>query len=222
MIQLDNVTIAAGTFRLRNVAMEIPAGQYAILMGRTGSGKTTLVEAVCGLRRVEQGRILLGGVDVTGLPPGQRGAGFVPQEGALFNTMTVWEHLAFSLRIRGWSADAMRARVTEVAEQIGIVDLLKRHPAGLSGGERQRVALGRALSARPALLCLDEPLSALDHDTRAEMCDLLERLKRESGVTFLHITHDRSEAERLADVLFEVADGQVQARVSEPLISRPA
>jgi molybdate/tungstate transport system ATP-binding protein len=84
------------------------------------------------------------------------------------------------------------------------------------------VALGRALSARPALLCLDEPLSALDHDTRAEMCDLLERLKRESGVTFLHITHDRSEAERLADVLFEVADGQVQARVSEPLISRPA
>jgi len=222
MIQLDNVTIAAGSFRLSSVNLDIPAGQYAILMGRTGSGKTTLIEAVCGLRRVEQGRIMLGGVDVTALSPGQRGAGFVPQEGALFSTMTVWEHLAFSLRIRGWSAAAIRARVTEVSEQLGIEGLLKRHPAGLSGGERQRVALGRALSARPTLLCLDEPLSALDHDTRAEMCDLLEQLKRESGVTFLHITHDRSEAVRLADVVYEVADGQVRLRDQVAVFSRPA
>lgn len=216
MILFDNVALSVGSFRLDGISFEVPKGSYAMLMGRTGSGKTTLLEAVCGLRRVERGRILLDGEDVTHWRPGQRGVGFVPQEGALFNTMTVFEHLAFALRIRSWSAPQMRSRVETVAEQLGITPLLQRHPLGLSGGERQRVALGRAIAAKPRVLCLDEPLSALDSETRAEMCDLLERVKLESNVTLLHITHDRREAERLADVVFEMASGGVRKATLAP------
>lgn len=209
MIQLDDITVAAGAFRLERISLSIPTGGYAVLMGRTGSGKTTLLEAVCGLRPVQQGRVQVCGEDVTRLPPGQRGIGFVPQEGALFSTMTVAEHLAFALRLRHWKEADIRERVSQVASQLGIIPLLTRHPAGLSGGERQRVALGRALSARPNVLCLDEPLSSLDHDTRAEMCELLAQVARESGATVLHITHDRTEAERLSTTLFELREGRL-------------
>lgn len=209
MISLENLSVVAGGFRLEGIHLEVPAGCHAVLMGRTGSGKTTLLEAVCGLRRVAAGRVVLHGEDVTHLRPGERGVGFVPQEGALFNTMTVYAHLAFALRVRHWNRAAIEARVHAVAEQLGITPLLQRHPAGLSGGERQRVALGRALSAQPRVLCLDEPLSALDSDTREEIGALLKRIKRESGVTLLHITHDKHEARKLADKVFEIREGQV-------------
>jgi molybdate/tungstate transport system ATP-binding protein len=211
MIKLDNITVVAGNFRLKEVSLEVARGQYAMLMGRTGSGKTTLLEAICGLRRVESGAILLDDEDVTHWRPGMRGVGFVPQEGALFSTMTVYEHLAFALRVRQWQHREIKARVEAVAEQLAISALLPRHPLGLSGGERQRVALGRALTAQPKVLCLDEPLSALDYETRADMCALLERIKTETGVTVLHITHDRSEAARLADQVIDLSGGRVNS-----------
>jgi len=211
MISLDNITVSAGSFRLENVSFDVAQGQYAMLMGRTGSGKTTLLEAICGLRKVQAGRILLHGEDVTQWRPAQRGVGFVPQEGALFSTMTVFDHLAFALRVRGQRSSDIRRRVDAVAEQLGIQALLPRYPLGLSGGERQRVALGRALSASPSVLCLDEPLSALDADTRADMCALLARIREETGVTVLHITHDRAEAGRLASLLIEISPGRTVA-----------
>src|SRR5690606_19706931 len=117
------------------------------------------LEAVCGLKSVTAGRVLLCGRDVTRLKPGERGVGFVPQDGALFPTMTVGQQLGFALTVRRWSAAAIKARVCELADVLGIEHLLHRTPQGLSGGERQRVALGRALSFRPGVLCLDEPLS---------------------------------------------------------------
>ena len=142
--------------------------------------------------------------------PAVRGVGYVPQDGALFSSMTVRDHLDFALMIRKAPKLACQQRVEELAELLGIEHLLDRKPRGLSGGERQRVALGRALSFQPKVLCLDEPLSALDDDTRVRMCELLGDVQKKTGTTTLHVTHNRDEAERLADYLFRIEDGQIQ------------
>lgn len=209
MIRISDLTVQAGAFRLEGISLTIPPGDYGVLMGKTGCGKTTLLEAVCGLKRVLRGRIHLGDRDVTTLKPAERGIGFVPQDAALFHTMTVYDHLAFALRVRRWTADAIETRVSELAELLGIDALLKRYPHGLSGGEAQRVALGRALAFRPRILCLDEPLSALDHATREEICALLARVQSELGVTVFHITHDLHEAARLAQHIFRLENGVI-------------
>ena len=211
MIRLERVTIRAGAFRLQDVALEIPTGGYGVLMGRTGSGKTTILEAICGLRPVVTGKIELMGRDVTRLKPAERGIGYVPQDRALFQSMTVYDHLAFALVIRKYPRADIARRVEELAALLGIPRLLGRKPPGLSGGEAQRVALGRALSARPGILCLDEPLSALDEDMRQEMCELLEKVQQQTGVTILHVTHQLSEAERLADTIWVLKDGRVSS-----------
>ncbi len=209
MISVDNVSVQAGSFALSGVTFSIPTGSHGILMGRTGSGKTTLLEAVCGLKPVTRGTIRLDGRDVTSLKPGGRGIGYVPQDGALFPSMTVAEHLGFALVVRRWKAAAIRERVQEVSALLGLGPLLARRPAGLSGGEAQRVALGRALACHPSVLCLDEPLSALDDETREEMCAVLETVRRRTGVTVLHVTHSRAEARRLGDCIFQLRDGVV-------------
>lgn len=207
MIAVRNLSVRAGAFGLADVSMEVPEGGYAVLMGKTGSGKTTLLEAICGLREVTSGEIVLGGRDVTFLPPGQRGLGYVPQDRALFSTMTVRDHLAFAPSLRKWTKEEIAGRVSELADLLGIRHLLHRRPKGLSGGESQRVALGRALAARPAVLCMDEPLSALDEEMRDEMMDLLRLLRKHTGVTALHVTHSREEARRLADRVFVIKEG---------------
>jgi ABC-type sugar transport system ATPase subunit len=210
MIALENVSVRAGAFRLEGITLQVPAGGYAALMGRTGSGKTTLLEAVCGLKRVTAGRILLHGQDVTGQKPAERGIGYVPQDRALFPSMTVEEHLAFALAVRRWEPRAIDQRVRELAELLGLEHLLGRRPHGLSGGEAQRVALGRALAFHPSVLLLDEPLSALDEETREEMCSLLKSVRERTGVTTLHVTHNLSEAHRLADMVFLLQDGGIR------------
>ena len=209
MILVEGLSIRAGTFALADLSFSVPTGKYALLMGRTGSGKTTILETLCGLRRAEAGRIVLDGREVTRLKPAARDIGYVPQDGALFQTMTVQDHLEFALRIRRWPRADVRRRVEELAELLGIGDLLARKPLGLSGGESQRVALGRALSFRPRILCLDEPLSALDDDTRHSMIELLKKVQHETGVTALHVTHNQSEAEKLADCRLQLAGGGV-------------
>lgn len=210
MIRVEKLTIQVGRFRIEDVSFEVPTGGYGVLMGKTGCGKTTILEAITGLKSIASGRILLGDADVTRLKPAERNLGFVPQDGALFSTMSVRDHLGFALAIRRTGQKAIRKRVAELAELLEIGHLLDRGTAGLSGGEQQRVALGRALAFRPATLCLDEPLSALDDDTRAQTIDLLKRVQKETHVTALHITHNRREAAVLADVLLEITDGQVR------------
>jgi ABC-type sugar transport system ATPase subunit len=211
MIELRDITIAAGEFRLGPVSMAVQAGRYAVLMGRTGCGKSSIIECIAGLRRPAGGRVLLEGRDVTDIRPADRGVGYVPQDGALFPTMTVADNLQFALRVRGAGRRASRQRAAELADMLGIGHLLDRGVTKLSGGEQQRVALGRALAFRPRWLLLDEPLSAVDEDTREEMYDLLRLARRESDATVLHVTHNPAEAAALADVQFEIRDGALRS-----------
>lgn len=211
MIAVEQLSVAAGAFALEGISFAIPEGTYGVLMGRTGSGKTTLLEALCGLRHVTSGCIRLGGRDVTRLPPADRGIGFVPQDGALFGHLTVREHLAFGPKVRQWNRDRVVAQTETVAQWLGITPILDRPIQGLSGGEAQRVALGRALAVEPAILCLDEPLSAVDESTRDGLCDLLLSIQERTRITVLHITHSRTEAERLADQILFLHDGRLQS-----------
>lgn len=213
MIVVDNISVHAGKFRLENISLTIPSGQFGVLMGRTGCGKTTILECIIGLRGIRSGRIRLYDRDVTALNPAARGVGYVPQDGALFAGMTVRDHLAFALMIRRTGRRETDARVAELAELLGITHLLRRTPRGLSGGERQRVALGRALSFSPQVLCLDEPLSALDAETRSQMCELLKAVSRKTQVTTLYVTHHPEEARVLGDCHLQLLDGRIQPAV---------
>lgn len=210
MIAVEQLSVRVGSFSLEDVSFSLAPGEYGILMGRTGSGKTTLLESLCGLKPVVSGRILINGEDVTRLKPGARGIGFVPQEGALFHKMSVRDQIGFALQIRRQSKSTVAARVRTLAELLGISELLDRVPEGLSGGERQRVALGRALAARPSVLCLDEPFSALDDETRDDMYNLVRSVTGEAGVTTIHITHSRTEAEQLGDRILRIVDGRIE------------
>lgn len=207
MIELQDLSIRAGGFRLDGVSLEVPSGDYAVLMGRTGRGKTTILESICGLRKVTSGKILIDSTDVTKWLPGDRQVGYVPQDLALFPTLTVAEHLSFALKLRKRPQGFIDTRVQSLADVLGITMLLERKVHALSGGESQRVALGRALSFSPSVLLLDEPLSALDESTRSEMHDLLRTIKQTTGVTTLHVTHSNEEAEALADHRFVLHDG---------------
>ena len=210
MIEIKDLSLRAGEFRLDHLSFTIQSGQYAVLMGKTGRGKTTILEAICGLRRVEAGQILIHGQEVTDWLPADREVGYVPQDLALFPTFTVRGHLEFALRLRKWSQTRIDRRTDELAHQLGIQHLLDRKIVGLSGGESQRVALGRALSFYPSVLLLDEPLSALDADTRNEMQELLKSLTEFHDVTTLHITHNQEEAKALADCSYSLVSGEVK------------
>lgn len=209
MIELKQVALRSGTFSLYDVSFRIEAGQYVVLMGKTGMGKTTILEAICGLRKITKGSIYIQGSEVTRWSPSDRKIGYVPQDLALFPTLNVREHLEFGPRLRHASKVAIKQRTKELSEVLGLGHLLDRRIQGLSGGEAQRVALGRALAARPALLLLDEPLSALDQATRNEMHAWLIKVKQATGVTTLHVTHNIEEAEALADRRLVLESGRI-------------
>jgi ABC-type sugar transport system ATPase subunit len=210
MIAVTNLAVRAGAFALEGISFTAAAGEYVVLMGKTGAGKTTLLEAICGLKPVQAGSIRLHDRDVTHLKPAERGIGYVPQDLALFPTLTVREHLAFALLVRRWNGRDIQRRVDELGELLGVRHLLERKPHGLSGGEAQRVALGRALAFRPSILLLDEPLSALDDETRADMGAFLRSVQKVTGVTTLHVTHSLGEAKKLADHLLVLKNGKVE------------
>lgn len=209
VIAVENLCLRQGAFALAGISFAIPAGRYGVLMGKTGSGKTTILEAVAGLRSLAAGSIRLDGRDVTGATPAARGVGYVPQDAALFRALTVRENLGFALTIRKTPSAESAHRVSELAQWLDIAPLLDRRPHGLSGGEAQRVALGRALAFRPRILLLDEPLSSLDEETRDQMTALLQRLRAAHEMTVLHVTHNRREAEQLGDVLLRLEQGRI-------------
>lgn len=215
MIQLEHLSWhAAGRTILQEVDVSIPSGTYAMLMGATGCGKTSLLEIICGLRRPASGRVLLDGRDVTHLEPRLRSIGYVPQDMALFPGLTVREQIAFAPRVAGMPAAEQEELVQRLAAQFGIAPLLARMPDLLSGGEKQRVALARALAARPRLLLLDEPLSALDESMRTEAAALLQRVQQEHALTVLHVTHSRSEADALGQMHLRLVNGRLESSES--------
>jgi ABC-type sugar transport system ATPase subunit len=205
MIELIDVVIRIGEFSLNKISLRVEDGQYAVLMGKTGSGKTTILEAICGLRRVQSGRIMIDGQDVTRWAPADRNIGYVPQDLALFPSLTVKEHLEFGMRLRRMSSEHIANKTQELANWLEISHLMARKPKGLSGGESQRVALGRAIAFGPALLLLDEPLSALDAATRVTVQGLLREVNKRTGISVLHVTHNQEEADSLADTCIRLA-----------------
>ena len=212
MIAVHHLGLRQGAFSLNDISLEIPTGKYGVLMGRTGSGKTTILEAIAGLRPPDRGTIHLQDQEVTRLTPAARGVGFVPQDAALFRTMSVYANLGFALFVRQAAPELIEARVQELAGWLGLTHLLDRRAVGLSGGEAQRIALGRALSFQPRTLLLDEPLSSLDEETRDQLIVLLAGVRKRGDVTVLHVTHNRREAEALGDVVLRLENGQIQSK----------
>ncbi|MGB0993126.1 MAG: ATP-binding cassette domain-containing protein, partial [Akkermansiaceae bacterium] len=182
---------------------------------KSGAGKTTLMEGLCGLRQLKGGSILLDGTDITHLRPGERGIGLVPQDTVLFPHMTVREHLAFAPELAGWGKVEVTQRVETLAESLGIMSLLDRKPQGLSGGEGKRVALGRAIAAKPKLLCLDEALTGLDGETHTGILDLLDSVIKQESLTTLHITHREDEAARLGQSVYSLSGGCISSTAAE-------
>lgn len=203
VLQIENLRVRYPGFRLDIAELQIPPGAYAVLTGATGCGKTTLLETVCGLRTANVDTIRIGGREVADIPAEQRGIGYVPQESILFPGWRVRDQLAFALQVRRMPSTLIKKRVLELAHQLRIEALLDRHPESLSGGERQKVALGRALAFSPLLLLLDEPLSAVDAESRDELLQQLQHVHGR-GTTILHVTHDREETARLATLNLKI------------------
>jgi len=208
-LELRGIVVHVGKFVVDDINLTVPAGEYFILMGHTGAGKTLLMKAICGVQPLSGGQVLIDDRDVTDLDPRVRRIGYVPQDSGLFPHLDVRENIGFALDLLGLDTRAAALRVEAMAEEIGIAPLLKRHVRGLSGGERQKVALARALVREPRLLLLDEPVSALDEGTRDDICTLLARVHREHHLTALHICHNRAEAERLGDRVGLMSNGRL-------------
>jgi ABC-type sugar transport system ATPase subunit len=211
-VVLEHVTkvFPGGAVALDDLSLEIADGEFLILVGPSGCGKTTALRLIAGLEKLSAGRISIGGRVVNDVPPPDRDIAMVFQNYALYPHMSVERNLAFGLRERKLPRDEVRRRVTEVAEMLGLQDLMTRRPGQLSGGQRQRVAMGRALVREPEAFLLDEPLSNLDAKLRVEMRAELKRLHQRVGVTTVHVTHDQVEAMTLGDRIAVLSDGKLQ------------
>lgn len=208
-LEVQGISMQVGGFSVGELSLSIPEGEYFTLMGHTGSGKSLFLKAICGLARVETGRILIHDEDVTLLEPRFRGIGYVPQDGGLFPHLNVLRNIIFPLTVRGTSVRDAIQETEETVETLGLNDLLDRATNGLSGGERQKVALARALACRPRLLLLDEPVCSLDEPARFEICGELCRVQKKFNVATLHVCHSRAEAEQVSDRVGVMHGGQL-------------
>ena len=222
-VSIDNVRKSFSEFpALAGVDFHIDDGELVALLGPSGSGKTTLLRVIAGIEGPEQGRILYDGIDVTDRPIQQRGVGFVFQDYALFDHMTVGDNIAFGLSVRKAPRTQIAARVRDLLARVQLQGLDARYPRQLSGGQRQRVALARALAPDPRLLLLDEPFGALDARVRAELRGWLRKLHDELRLTSIFVTHDQEEALEVADRIVIMNAGKVE-QIGAPgnVLARP-
>ena len=210
------------TVALRGVDLEVRDGEFFAILGPSGCGKTTLLRVIAGFEIPDEGRIIFDGEDVTTLPPDKRGTVMVFQNWALWPHMTVYENIAFGLKLRKLPREEIDRRVKWVLELLGLRGLENRYPGQLSGGQQQRVALARALAVQPRVLLLDEPLSNLDAKLRLKLRGELKSLQRRLGITMVYVTHDQEEAMSLADRIALMRDGMIeQVGTPEELYRRP-
>jgi sn-glycerol 3-phosphate transport system ATP-binding protein len=223
-ITIENVSKLWGDITaVDGVSFEADAGSFLVLLGPSGCGKSTTLRLIAGLEQVSSGRILIGDEDVTDLAPAKRHVAMVFQSYALFPHLTVAENILFGLRVRKTPAAERARRLDRVATLLGLGALLERKPSQLSGGQQQRVALGRAIIAETPVCLMDEPLSNLDAQLRAEMRREIRALQQKLGITMVYVTHDQSEAMSMADKVILMREGKVQQTAApDRLYARPA
>ena len=221
-LRLYRITKKIGEFQLRNISLEFFPGEYFVILGPTGAGKTVLLEVIAGMHTLDAGEIWLGGENITFWPPEERLFGFVYQDYALFPHLSVRENIIFGLKNKGLPLAAIVQELNAVTAMLGIAHFLERFPYTLSGGEQQRVALARALIMKPRVLLLDEPLSALDPCTKETLQQELKRLHQLTGTLYIHVTHDFEEAFFLADRVGVIDQGRLlQVGSTVEVFSRP-
>ena len=222
-IELRGINKSFGTFQAsKNIHVTIKGGKLVALLGPSGSGKTTILRMIAGLEQPDSGEILIDGKIVNDVPGSERGIGFVFQSYALFRYMTVYENIAFGLRVKKAPKKEIDERVEELLKLIGCEGLEKRYPGQLSGGQRQRVAFARALAPKPKILLLDEPFAAIDAKIRLELRSWLRQMITQLGITSIFVTHDQDEAIEVADDIIVTNEGRIEQSGSvQKLYSEP-
>jgi ABC-type sugar transport system ATPase subunit len=221
MLHVDNLYLRAGDFSVESVSFKIDPGEYYFLLGESGSGKSLILEAITGIRKIQKGSIFIDNRNITEQPVNRRDVGIVFQNLAIFPHKTVFQNIAFSLKQRNWGRKEIEKEVHEIAQRLSIDHLLERYPGSLSGGEHQRVALARTLIMKPRVLLLDEPLTSLDMLLKEDMVELLKEIHG-LGQTILHVTHDYHVVSELADRISIIENGRiVQTGTKEEIISAP-
>ena len=225
MVKFENIEIKYGDFvAIENLNLDIKEGEFFTFLGPSGCGKTTSLRALVGFLSPSKGKVYVGDKDVTNLPVEKRNIGMVFQSYALFPTMSVYDNIAFGMKVKKASKTEIDQKVHEVAAKIKITESqLKKNVSDLSGGQQQRVALARAIVLEPKILCLDEPLSNLDAKLRIDMRMELKRLQKELGITTLYVTHDQEEALTLSDKVLIINGGRIaQFDTPQGIVHRPA
>lgn len=222
MIKLKNISKDWKEFKIREINLQVADGEYFVILGPTGAGKTLLLELIAGIWTPDSGKIYIDDVDSTKLPPEKRGIGFVYQDYMLFPHKNVFENIAFGLILRKYDKNEIKSKVRAIMELFNISTLAGRYPGTLSGGEQQRVALARALVIYPKILLLDEPLSAVDERLHDELIKEIKRIHRDFDITIIHVTHNFNEALRLADKIAIMNKGEIlQVGSPEEIFRKP-
>jgi ABC-type sugar transport system ATPase subunit len=209
-LEIENLSKKYGnTLAVNGVSLKVASGTFTVVLGPSGSGKTTLLRCVAGFEKPDSGSISIDGTPVTDLPPRERDLAMVFQSYALFPLMTIRDNIAFPLKVRNVPKAEIDARVKQVADLLVIKHMLEKKPNQLSGGEQQRAALGRAIVRQPNALLMDEPLTSLDAPLRAQMRTELKRIRRETQMTAVYVTHDQAEAMGLADMIAIMSEGKL-------------